>query len=113
VAEEEREQQRADVAAVDVGVRHQDDLVIAELTEVLLLADARAERGDQRGQLLRRQHAIEADLLDVEDLAAQREDRLERAVAALLGRAACRLTLDDEQLGLLRVALLTVGELAG
>jgi hypothetical protein len=28
---EEREQQRADVGAVDVGVRHDDDLVVAQL----------------------------------------------------------------------------------
>ena len=64
------------------------------------------------GQLLRREHAIEADLLDVEDLALERQDRLERAVAALLGGAAGGLTLDDEQLALRRIALLTVGELA-
>ena len=31
---EEREQQRPDVAAVDVGVGHQDDLVVAELLDV-------------------------------------------------------------------------------
>src|SRR6185436_16735215 len=37
----------------------------------------------------------------------------ERAVAALLRGAACGFTLDDEQLALLGIALLTVGELAG
>ena len=31
---EEREEQRPDVAAVDVGVGHQDDLVVAELLDV-------------------------------------------------------------------------------
>ena len=36
----------------------------------------------------RAQHLVEARALDVEDLAAQRQDRLEFAVAALLGRAA-------------------------
>jgi len=96
----------------DVGVRHQDDLVIAELRHVLLFADARAERGDESRQLLRREHAVEADLLDVEDLALEREDRLELTAAALLGRATGGLTLDDEQLGLLRVAFLAVGQLA-
>src|SRR6185503_5542411 len=51
--------------------------------------------------------------LDVEDLAAQGEDRLELAVAALLGRAAGRIALDDEDLGEGRIALLAIGELAG
>ncbi len=47
VAEEKREQQRADVAAVDVRVGHQDDFVVAELAGVeIILADAGAERGD-------------------------------------------------------------------
>ena len=38
-------------------------------------------------------------LLDVEDLAAQRQHRLRVAVAALLGRAAGGVALDDEDLG--------------
>ena len=49
---EERQQQRADVAAVDVGVGHDDDAVVAELVDVLVFADAAAERGDQRGDQL-------------------------------------------------------------
>ena len=75
--------------AVDIGVGHDDDLVIAELGEVeLVLADARAERGDQRADLLRRQHLVEARPLHIEDLAAQGEHGLEGAVARLLGAAA-------------------------
>ena len=86
---EERQQQRADMGAVDVGVRHDDDLVVAQLVDVeLLAADAGAERGDQRADLLAAQHLVEARALDVEDLAAQRQHRLEFAVAALLGGAA-------------------------
>src|SRR5690606_25704877 len=50
---------------------------------------------------------------DVEGLAAQRKHRLVLAVAALLGRAAGRVALDDEQLAQRRVLLLAVGELAG
>ena len=96
VTEEEREEQRANVRAVDIGIRHDHDLVIAELVVVLLFADARTERGDERGQLGRAEHAIEADLLDVQDLAAEREDCLVLRVTALLGRAACGFTLDDE-----------------
>ena len=59
------------------------------------------------------QQLLEARPLDVEDLAAQRQDRLELAVAALLGRAAGGVALDDVDLAQRRVLLLAVGELAG
>ena len=50
---EEGEQQRADMGAVDVGVGHDDDLVVAQLLEVeIVAADAGAERRDQRADLL-------------------------------------------------------------
>ena len=41
LAVEEGEDERADVRAVDVGVGHDDDPVVAQLLEVELLADAR------------------------------------------------------------------------
>ena len=55
---------------------------------------------------------VQPRLLDVQDLAAQRQDRLEAAVAALLGGAAGRVALDDVQLAALGVAFLAVGQLA-
>ena len=111
---EEGEQQRADVGAVHVRVGHDDDAVVAQLVGVeLFLADAAAERGDERAHFLRREHLVEARLLHVEDLALQRQDRLELAVAALLGGAACGVALDDEDLAEAGVFLLAVGELAG
>ena len=112
LAEQQREDQRADVRAVDVGVRHQDDLVVAQLLDVELVADAGAERGDQRLDLGVLQHLVDARLLDVEDLAAQRQHRLRRAVAALLGRTAGGVALDDEHLGDLGLLDHAVGELA-
>ena len=100
--------------AVDVGVGHDDDLVVAQLLDVeVVAADAGAQRRDQRAHLLAGQHLVEARALDIEDLAAQRQHRLEFAVAALLGRAAGGIALDDEDLGLGGVALLTICELAG
>ena len=72
-----------------------------------------AERDDQRPDVLARQDLVEARLLDVQQLAPQRQDRLEASVAALLGRAAGRVALDEVELAAGRVALLAVGELAG
>ncbi len=111
---EKRQQQRADVRTVDVRVGHDNDAVVAQLFgTVLFLADAAAERGDQRGDLGRAEQLVEARLLDVEDLAFQRQDRLELAVAPLLGGAAGRIALDQVKLAQRRVLLLAVGELAG
>ncbi|CAM5290421.1 hypothetical protein RLIN73S_04688 [Rhodanobacter lindaniclasticus] len=110
---EEGQQQGADMRAVDIRVSHQDDAVIAQLVGVVLvLADAGAQRGDQGTDLGRGQHAVEAGLLDVEDLALQRQHGLGLAVAALLGRAAGGVTLDQEQFAQRRVLLLAVGQLA-
>src|SRR4029077_5054727 len=76
------------------------------------LAYSGAERRDERADLGGRQHFVEACLLDVEDLALQRQDPLRAPVPPLLCRAAGGITLDDEDLRERRVLLLTVGELA-
>ena len=52
LAVEEGQQQRADVGAVDVGVGHDDDLVVAQLVEVELVADAGAHCLDQGADFL-------------------------------------------------------------
>src|SRR6185437_8876800 len=99
------------LVAVDT---HDHDAVIAQLVDVeIVLADAAAERGDQRADLGRRQHLVEARTLDVEDFALERQDRLRAPVAPLFGGAAGRVALDDEDLRQRRILLLTVGELAG
>ena len=104
------------MGAVDVGVGHDDDPVVAQLRDVEAVADPLdpgAEGDDQRPDVLARDDLVEARLLDVEELAAQRQDRLEPAIAALLGRATGRVALDDVELAAGGVALLAVGELAG
>ena len=95
---EEGEQEGADMRAVDIGVGHDDDLVVAHLLDVEIVApDARAQRGDQRADLVGTEHLVEARALHVQDLAAQGQDGLVLPVAALFGRAAGAVTLDDEQ----------------
>jgi hypothetical protein len=97
VAEEEGEQQRANVAAVHVRVGHQDNFVIAQLGDVeVVLADARAERRDDGTNFLVAQHLVVARFFDVEDFSFQRQDGLVFPVAPALGRAARRFALDDE-----------------
>ena len=52
LAVEECQQQRADMRAVNIGVGHDDDLVIAQLVEIELIADAGAHCLDQRADFL-------------------------------------------------------------
>ena len=113
VAEEEREQQRADVAAVHVRVGHQNDFVVAQLGGIeIVLADAGAERGDDGANFLVAQHLVVARFFDVEDFSLERQDGLVLAVAPALGRAAGRLALDDEDFASRGIALLAIGQLA-
>src|SRR4051812_30186818 len=57
------------------------------------------------------QHLVVAGFLHVENLAFQRENRLESTIAALFGSAACALTLDEVEFATLRVALRAVCQL--
>jgi hypothetical protein len=101
------------VGAIDVRVGHDDDAVIAQLRDVeVVLADSAAERGDQRADFGGRQHLVETRALDVEDLALERQDRLGTPVASLLGRTACGIAFDQEQLRQRGIFFLAVRELA-
>ena len=71
-----------------------------------------ADGRDHRPDFFVAQHLVVARLLDVQDLALQRQDRLVAAVAAALGGAAGRFALHQEQLAALRILLLAVGQLA-
>src|SRR3954452_8676002 len=111
--EEEGHQQGRDVGAVDVGVGHDDDTLVAERVLVELVAGAAAKREIKVGDF-----AVGANLLgggggDVEDLPPNGEDRLSLTVPRLLGGAARAVAFDDEQLGAFGVVAGAVGELAG
>ena len=77
------------------------------------LADAGADGGDHRLDFLVLENLVEPRFLDVDQLAADRQDRLITAVASLLGRAAGGIALDNVELGQLRIALGAVGQFAG
>src|SRR6267154_3275936 len=76
-------------------------------------ADAAAERQGDIAKLLVGPHLVGRGARDVEDLAAQRQDRLRLAVARLLGRAAGAVALDEKDLGSGGAVAGAVGELAG
>ena len=116
---EECHDERVDVRAIDVGVGHDDNLIVAQFLDVCLAvafainAEAYADRLDDVHHRLGFEDAVPLHFLHIQNLTTQRKDGLEVAVAALLGRATCGVTLDEEDLALLRVLVRAVGELTG
>ncbi len=106
------------MGAVHVGIGHDDDLVVAQLGHVegafpFPIADAGADGGDHGADFGVLEHLVQARFLHIDELAANGQDRLELAVAPLLGRAACGVALDDVELGVGGVAVRAIGQLAG
>ena len=97
--------------AVGVGVGHEDDPAVARRVDVEGAARPGADHLDDRGALGVLEHVGDGGLLHVEDLAADRQQRLELRVAGQLGRAERGVALDDEQLGAVDVVGPAVGEL--
>ena len=87
--------------------------MIAQLIDVEILAQSRAERDDDGLELVVAVDLVGAHLFHVEHLAPQRQDRLEARVASLRGAAACRVALYDVELGELGVILVAVAQLVG
>jgi hypothetical protein len=66
-------------------VGHDDDPVVAHLIRIEIFgANAAPERRDHGLDLVAAQHLVEAGFLDVQNLALQRQNRLEPSIAPLL-----------------------------
>ncbi len=113
IAEEEGEHQGADVRAVHIGIGHDEHFVIPQLGDIKLFSDAAAQSQHHRHQLVVAIDAVGAGLFHVEHLAPQWEDGLNGRVTAHLGRAACRIALDDEDLGTGGVFFTAVRQFSG
>ena len=103
--EEERDEQRPDVAPVDVGVAHDDDPLVANLVEIEVFADPGTDRCDERLDLGVGEDLVEGSPFDVQHLAAQRQNRLGLGITGIARRTTGRVALDDEQFGSLGIAL--------
>jgi len=106
------------MGSVDVGIGHDDDLVVAQpghidVVLVVAAADPHTEGRDDDLDFLVLKDLVESGLLHVEDLAAQGQDGLVAPVAALLRGAARGVALDEVQLACGGVLLLAVGKLTG
>ena len=107
--EKECQQQCANVRPVDISVGHDDDFMIPQLVRIKIIAANRgAKRCNQSANFLASQHSVKARPLNVQNLAAQRQNCLIFTVSPLFGRATRRVTFDDEKFSFCRIALLTI-----
>ena len=116
-AEEERHEECSNVSTIDIGIGHDNHLVIAEFAQIGSLAilgstDSNTEGTEDIGDFLALEHLVVHSLLHVEDFTAERKDSLILWVTALLSRTAGRITLDEEQFAVFGIAGGTVGEFA-
>ena len=120
VPAEKSEQKRANVRTIDIGICHNDDATITKLLDIeaalaILLggsdADASADCRDESLDFGVLKDFVEAGLLDVDDFAFDRQNRLESPVTALLRRAAGRVTFHHVEFGEVWVALGAIRQL--
>src|SRR5579859_4020664 len=82
LAVEEGQQEGPDVRAVDIRIGHDDDFMIAQLVETegtlaVAVANSSAYGGDHRANFVILKDFIQAGFFHINELAADREDRLE------------------------------------
>ena len=99
--------------AVYVGIRHDDDSVVAKFFDIKIFMDTGPERCDHRSDLRVSEDPVQSCLLNIQDLAAKRQDRLGRPGSCRLGGPACGISLNDKDLAVFTVLVRTVGQLAG
>ena len=119
VAEEQGHYKGVDVRAVDIGIGHDDYLIITQFVVVGCLgvigveAETYTQCLDDVVYLLMIKGLVPHYALHVEDLTADRQDSLGVTVTALLGAAACRVTLNDKELAVGGILVGAVGQFAG
>ena len=93
------------MATVDIGIGHNNNLVVAQAINIKRITNPHANRLDQRYDLFIGEHFIEPRPLGVEHLTTQRQNGLGIAIAAFLGGTSRRVTLHNVEF--------TIGRLAG
>ena len=99
--------------SVHVGIRHQDDLVVAQLRNVKIVMDPRSKGSDHSLDLRVGVNLVKPCLLHIQDLSAQGKDGLSRPGAGLLRGASGGVSLHDIDLAVLRILVRAVCQLAG
>ena len=107
VFHDEGEHQHADVHAVVIGICCYDNIIVAQVVQILLYAQG----VDEQVQFLVLSHAAPAFLEAVDGFAPQREHRLVVGVAHLGDGTGCGVALRDEDGGFLPLVFHALGKL--
>ena len=97
---------------VYIRISHQDNLVIPGLARIKVFPDARAKRGNHGLHFGVSECPVKPCLLHVQDLSAERQDRLCLRIASSLCGASGGVALNDEDFGKRRILARAVRELA-
>ncbi|MBT9161453.1 MAG: hypothetical protein DDT26_02759 [Dehalococcoidia bacterium] len=102
IAEEEGKQQGTNMRAINIGIGHDDDAVIAKLGKIELRtitgSDTCPQSNDEGTDFIVRHHLLRANLLHIEDLSLEWQYGLEASISSLLGRTTGRISLDNIKL---------------
>src|ERR1700689_3395421 len=101
------------MAAVHVGVGHDDDFPIAAFIQVEIFPEAAAKGTDDGADRLVGNYFHGVGFFDVEDFSEEGKNRLDVGIAPLLGGAAGGITFDEKDFGLFIRFAAAIRELAG
>ena len=106
------------MGTIDIGIGHDDYLMITDLTQVQRLrvlfgSERDTQRGEDITHLFGLEYLMLHRFLHVQDLTAQRQDSLVNTVTTGLRRTSCRVSLHEEELALRCIFRYTVGQLTG
>ena len=109
---QEGQKQCCDMCTVNIGIGHNDDLVITKLGNIKILMDSGSEGSDHCLDLFVSINLIQTCLLNIQDLTTQWKNRLCGTVSRRLGRTARGISLYDIDLTVLRILVRTVCKLS-
>ena len=82
------------MGAVNVGIGHDDDLVIPQFGLIKFVADSAAKGGNHVFNFVRIENSVQSCFLYIEDLTSKRQDGLSHSVSSLFCTSAGGVTLD-------------------
>ena len=112
-AVQESQHQRIDMCSVDIGIRHNDDLVITKLGNVKFFVNSGSKGCDHCLDFFIAVNPIFSCLLDIQNFASEGKNCLRKTISRALGGAACGITLYEEYFTVLRILIRAIGKLSG
>ncbi len=83
---------------IDIGIGHDDDLVVTQFGDIDIIAETTAKSLDHHTDLGIVEDLVDSGFFNIQDLASQRQDGLEVGITSLLRRTAGGITLNDVDL---------------